>query len=163
MKCAIEDCNTEAKYGGLCGMHYKRQWRHGDPAKTLTPTRGFIRIECIVDGCVDISAYGNGLCEVHYQQQNRYGRTYNIIAPKGSGHISSAGYIVHTINGKPKYEHIILAEIALGKPLPKGAVVHHMNNEPWDNHKPFNLVICPDQAYHMLLHKRARELGYENN
>lgn len=55
-----------------------------------------------------------------------------------------------------------LRQKALGKPLPKGAVVHHMG-KPWDNHDFGKLVICPDQAYHFLLHKRARELGYEDN
>jgi hypothetical protein len=32
-----------------------------------------------------------------------------------------------------------------------------MNGNPLDNDTPFNLVICPDQSYHMLLHKRAKE------
>lgn len=63
-----------------------------------------------------------------------------------------------TIEGRRVYEHIYLAEKALGKPLPKGAIVHHMNENPADNFTPFNLVICPDQAYHLLLHRRAKAL-----
>lgn len=61
------------------------------------------------------------------------------------------------VDGKYKMEHIYLAEKALGKPLPEDAVVHHMNNKPKDNHTPFNLIICPNQSYHMLLHKRMKE------
>jgi hypothetical protein len=45
-------------------------------------------------------------------------------------------------------EHILLAEKALGKPLPPKATIHHHNLE--------DLVICQDQAYHMLLHRRTR-------
>lgn len=45
------------------------------------------------------------------------------------------------------------AERALGKPLPPGALVHHADGTTGD-HAP--LVICPDDAYHMLLHRRMR-------
>jgi hypothetical protein len=51
-------------------------------------------------------------------------------------------------------EHILIAEKALGKPLPQGAVVHHVNETK--NSGP--LVICQDDAYHHLLHQRIRAL-----
>jgi hypothetical protein len=53
-------------------------------------------------------------------------------------------------------EHILIAEKALGKPLPPGAVVHHHNEDGTDNKSPGNLVICQDNTYHMLLHQRMR-------
>jgi len=53
-----------------------------------------------------------------------------------------------------------IAEQALGKPLPKGALVHHADGNALNN-DPENLVICPDNAYHNLLHKRLRQFGYE--
>ena len=65
-------------------------------------------------------------------------------------------------NGKLDYEHRVIAEKALGKPLPPGAIVHHIGAVD-DNHGPFKLVICPDQDYHMLIHSRMKALGYENN
>jgi hypothetical protein len=48
-----------------------------------------------------------------------------------------------------------IAEKAFGKPLPKGAVVHHVDLDPTNN-APTNLVVCPSHAYHNLLHQRQR-------
>ncbi len=50
--------------------------------------------------------------------------------------------------------HRILAENALGRSLPIKAVVHHVNG----GKLPGPIVICEDQAYHMLLHLRTRAL-----
>lgn len=52
-------------------------------------------------------------------------------------------------------EHIVVAEKALGHPLPPRAEVHHMD-ENKSNNAGSNLVICPDREYHMLLHARLR-------
>ncbi len=57
------------------------------------------------------------------------------------------------------YEHRRIAEAALGKPLPLGVEVHHVNHSR-DNSA---LVICPGRAYHMLLHYRQRALEASGN
>lgn len=54
-------------------------------------------------------------------------------------------------------DHIVLAERALGKPLPKGARVHHVDYNKRNN-APENLVICPSESYHKLLHIRTDAL-----
>lgn len=56
------------------------------------------------------------------------------------------------------------AEKALGKRVPKGAIVHHASGD-WTDDSNENLVICPSAEYHRLLHKRMdamRECGNPN-
>lgn len=104
------------------------------------------------------SATHKGMCAKHYQRWCRHGDcSKTLYGPHGKGSMTTGGYIKIGINGIKKYEHIYLAEKALGRSLPSGAQVHHMNEVPWDNYTPCNLVICPDQEYHQLLHKRTRE------
>ena len=45
-------------------------------------------------------------------------------------------------------EHRLRASKALGKKLPNKSVVHHIGND--------DLVLCQNQKYHLLLHKRMR-------
>jgi hypothetical protein len=61
------------------------------------------------------------------------------------------------VGGKKRQQHIVVAEKALGKSLPAGAIVHHVDHNG-QNNAPTNLVICPDQTYHKLIHLRERAL-----
>lgn len=155
IKCSVEGCEDAIKHKGMCGKHYKRWWRHGDPTKTLlTMHEGEI---CVVEGCTNLASIRE-LCSNCAQRLNRYGRLHNVNSLKGAGTLTASGYIIMSVGGKRVGQHVLVAEKALGKPLPKGAVVHHVNGKPWDN-RPENLVVCPNQAYHALLHARMRELG----
>jgi hypothetical protein len=64
--------------------------------------------------------------------------------------------------GPVVYEHVVIAESALGKYLPPNAQVHHVDDNEHNNANS-NLVICQDQAYHQLLHVRARILKAGGN
>jgi len=57
------------------------------------------------------------------------------------------------VSRKYVQEHILIAEKALGKYLPDGAVVHHINEIGTDN-RSGNLIICEDNTYHLILHQR---------
>ena len=70
--------------------------------------------------------------------------------------INVRGYEVlvkSTRNATTIYYHVLLAEKALGGPMPKVAIVHHANGIKDDN-RPENLIVLPDTTYHNLLHKR---------
>lgn len=54
-------------------------------------------------------------------------------------------------------EHILIAERILGTFLPKGVIVHHIDNNGLNNAHN-NLVICENNAYHRILHQRYRAL-----
>lgn len=63
-------------------------------------------------------------------------------------------------SGEAVYVHRLRAEKALGKPLPKGAEVHHADGSK-DEDAP--LVICQDRKYHHFLHHRMRVLRAGGN
>lgn len=56
-------------------------------------------------------------------------------------------------NGQWVRSHRLRAEMALGRPLPPKAIIHHADGSKRDDAP---LVICQDHAYHMLLHRRMR-------
>lgn len=65
------------------------------------------------------------------------------------------GYIVRYEACHIIYEHVEKAEKALGRKLPAGSEIHHVD-ENRSNNTNSNLVICPSAAYHSLLHVRTR-------
>jgi hypothetical protein len=73
-------------------------------------------------------------------------RGYIRILKPDHPHADNHGYV---------YEHVLVASNVLGKPLPPGTDIHHVNEVKHDN-RPDNLVICEDTAYHQLLHSRRR-------
>ena len=113
---------------------------------------------CKVEGCGK-KVKGYGLCIKHYHKLKRHGdplggKDYR---ERGTGNFSH-GY---KRNGQ-SLEHREIAEKALGKPLPHRAIVHHMDcNCGKDN--PHGLVICQDQAHHVLIHRRMKALRESGN
>lgn len=79
--------------------------------------------------------------------------------------IRNDGYVSLKDGRSGRLMHTLVAEMALGKPLPKGSIVHHVDGNKKNNFSS-NLVICPDQAYHKLIHQREaalKESGDANN
>lgn len=67
-QCSIEGC-TEFSHGkGLCGSHYQKMSRYGDPlAAHRKRPNGTGRGVCVLDGC-DREVSSRGLCELHYRR-----------------------------------------------------------------------------------------------
>lgn len=114
---------------------------------------------CTIEYC-EKPARSVGLCKGHYARKLRYG---NALAdpPKnrrtGTGSTMSNGYVRIMVDGVSKLAHQWAAEKALGRALPPEAEVHHVDFDR-SNNLSVNLVICPDAAYHDLLHLRTKAL-----
>ena len=64
--------------------------------------------------------------------------------------------------GGNKRRHVLIAELAIGRTLPRGAIVHHIDGNGRNNSNN-NLLICPSENYHQLLHLRQRALFASGN
>lgn len=161
--CSIKDCGRQAKNGGMCWMHYGRLRRYGDANFVKKAGNGtYAGLICSVPNC-GRRMRTLTLCNMHYLRlwkTGKVGSNATLIAEDGSGYISGEGYKIITVNGKQQREHRVKVEQILGHPLPPRANIHHLNGVRTDN-RNCNLVVCPDHTYHMLLHKRQRELGYK--
>jgi hypothetical protein len=81
----------------------------------------------------------------------------------GNRRLTSHGYVLVLIaKGVRQYEHILVAERALGRPLkslgaghPQTEVVHHINGNKTDN-SPSNLLVCTHKYLVELHHRLER-------
>lgn len=92
----------------------------------LTPKRAAKRVRCA--NC----KHGRLPTKTYYKLQN--------------------GYIGMLHEGKTRGVHVVKAEVALGRRLKKGEVVHHIDGDPSNNDNS-NLLICTI-GYHRQLHAR---------
>ena len=113
---------------------------------------------CSVDGC-DKSVLARDWCSKHYQRWKSHGDPSVMLRKENrAGTINSSGHVVLDLGGRGTvFEHVWIAENAIGKRLPKGAEVHHADLNPGNN-EPTNLVICPSRSYHRLLHTRTEAM-----
>lgn len=160
MSCKVEGCEGKHKGHGFCEKHLARLRRNGHLELLIAPA-GAKTQQCSVDGCEKLIS-GKGLCETHRQRFKKYGDAGSADLRRnknGEGSINSKGYAVLYVKGKYKKKHRLIVEKALGKQLAASAIIHHLNGNKADN-RPCNLVVCPDEAYHNLLHLRQRQFNY---
>jgi hypothetical protein len=76
---------------------------------------------------------------------------------KGGRSLMKSGYIRVSIGGgKYQYEHVLVAEKALGRALKNDEQVHHINGNKADNRNA-NLLVC-NGGYHRSLERRMAYL-----
>lgn len=74
-------------------------------------------------------------------------------------YIGQNGYVFRTPN---VYEHRALVEELIGFKLTSKQIVHHIDENPLNNH-PSNLIVCENQKYHLLLHARQDAINRGQN
>lgn len=69
--CTASGCERSGTNAGLCGMHYQRQYHHGD-VNIVKRVYRLPTYECAIDDC-DARAISKGLCRTHYARKRRHG------------------------------------------------------------------------------------------
>ena len=145
-KCCIDGCNNPMKYNGgkyakLCAAH---AWRKKHGKEMVLPIKGWVNKQ---EGVCSFVPCGRkekamGLCASHYEMTRR-GEPLRVIQmnpqkrpgslPIGHRSKTTSGYFrVKTKDGW-RYEHIIVMENFLGRPIRKEETVHHVNGDKLDN------------------------------
>lgn len=143
--CAVDGCdNGGTLRRGMCGKHYERWRRNGDPMKLYTPKSTG---PCTIDGCANVGGLRRGLCRKHYRKWLEYGdplapdhpapvadRLNARLDKSGdcwiwTGHKKASGHAQINRNGKHEYAHRIAWELANG-PIPEGMQICHKCDNP---------------------------------
>ena len=153
--CSVEGCGrfaSQKSAHGLCEKHYAA--RRAEQRKQAGIEEGNL---CAC-GCGGYATKGARYIRGHWAKTKEGGDRLSETKHKGSRTPHGDGYFTVSVNRQNKLEHIAVAEKAIGRPLPPGAIVHHIDGIR-DNNHPSNLVICQDAAHHQMLHRRARAIA----
>ena len=141
-QCSVDGCERRVHGRGLCGLHYQRFLKSGDPLKSRRYERIVDGQRCAIDGCGK-PVIGRGWCANHYALWRKYGDPTH----RSEWHrrrdepiIDAHGYVLVYA---PKHgnarkssrvpEHRLVMSEHLGRPLLDDETVHHINGDKADN------------------------------
>lgn len=150
--CTFPECGRETKAYGLCSGHVAQR-RAGKVLMAIIPKRPRIADGSICDfPACERPEKSRGLCSTHASMQRRCGSLRPIWVNQAvlddpltwNRSVTRQGYIVRhaTISGQKMrgFEHRVVMEGVLGRPLRPEETVHHINGVRSDN-RPKNLEL----------------------
>lgn len=155
--CSVDGCKKSSHCRSFCVKHYMRFKRHGDPL--VSQKKSYTGILCARDGC-GVQATWAGWCGKHAMRVKRYGNP-DRITTEDERRIRSReaqptlGKLKPTTYKKylGRHLHRRVAEEKIGRPLLRGEIVHHIDEDKHNNH-PDNLEILFDQSCHIRAHHK---------
>lgn len=81
----------------------------------------------------------------------KYHKGYKVVYMPSHPRARQNGYV---------YEHILVAEDKMKRPLREGEIVHHIDGNKLNN-RPDNLMVFPSQSEHNKHHWKTRSTRYE--
>lgn len=168
--CSVQGCEKAVNDLGLCSMHAFRFRKTGSTGP-IERIRKAKREKCSVDGCARLAS-GAGLCGMHYYRLKAHGsvgQAESVRAAFGTGSIRRDGYRIIRHNGVTTFEHRVVLEGVLGRPMTATETAHHKdgnrsNNDPanlelWDRAQPPGQRVADKIAWAIALLRKYPEFA----
>lgn len=141
--CEIPRCERPRTADGLCGPHYNRKVKHGDPTAGGAFREPAYKGPCLAEEC-ERDAAARGYCRMHYARLVRHGDPTKGARQPAKGTVHRSGYRYFRVpddhplrsmasrHGKIAEHRLVMAN-HLGRPLLPDEEVHHRFGDRDDN------------------------------
>jgi len=146
LTCSVDGCTGQHFGKGYCRPHYlKLAYTPPKKPTAFTTSKPHTCIQC-------------GTEFIAHHESPKYCSIKCSAAHKKKPYIVKKGYKKLLIHSHPRadqkgyvFEHIVVAEAVIGRPIKEPEEVHHRDMNRLNN-SPDNLVVCADHADHMKYH-----------